>query len=96
MELVVMAPPGGVSPEWAFVPVTAPGLNTLYHAAEHPAKIELPVVPSIKAQIPDPPFGSLPLQPAREEQPKGGVDQRKSLEELLRAWKREGLGTERK
>jgi putative CocE/NonD family hydrolase len=92
LKLAILAPPSIPSPSWAFEAVTAPGLNTIYHSAQHPSNLELPVLPKLKALAPEPPFGSLPFQPAREEPAKGWDSERNNLESILRAWKRENLG----
>jgi predicted acyl esterase len=95
LELALMAPPTGASAGWAFAPVTAAGLNTLYHSAEHPSKLELPVAAGITAQGPAPPFGSLPFQPARDASVTDSEDQRRNLDELLRSWRKERIAPER-
>jgi predicted acyl esterase len=91
LELAILAPPSVPSPSSAFAPVTPPGLNTIYHSTQYPSNLELPVAAKLKAQAPDPPFGSLLSQPAREEPATGANNERKNLEEILRAWKREKL-----
>jgi uncharacterized protein len=82
LELAIMAPPAIPSPSWGFAPVMLPGVNTVYHSREYLSRLELPVVPNLKAQAPAPAFGSLPLQPARELLPSWD-GQRKTLDELL-------------
>jgi predicted acyl esterase len=89
LELAIMAPPSLPSLSWGFAPVTPPGLNTIYHSAKYPSNLELPVVPGVNAQAPAPPFGSLPLQPARKPPVEGWDNQRKNLDEMFRSWKRE-------
>src|SRR5262249_8766213 len=79
LELALLAPPPIPSPSWAFEPVTPPGLNTIYHSAQYPSNLELPITAKLKAQAPDPPFGSLPFQPAREEPAQGWNNERKNL-----------------
>ena len=83
LELAILAPPSIPSPSWAFAPVTPPGLNTIYHSAQYPSNLELPVAPKLKAQAPDPPFGSLLFQPAREEPATGANNERKNLEDIF-------------
>jgi predicted acyl esterase len=82
LELAIMTPPNIPSPSWGFAQVTAPGLNTIYHSAKNPSTLELPVVSMVTAQGPAPPFGSLPLQPARGRLPTWDA-QRKALDEIL-------------
>jgi putative CocE/NonD family hydrolase len=95
LELAIMAPPLGASAGWGFSPAAAPGLNTLYHSAEHPSKLELPSAASLTAQGPAPPFGSLPFQPARDATVRDSEDQRRNLGELLRSWRKEKIAPER-
>jgi predicted acyl esterase len=92
LELAILAPPSVPSPSWAFEPAAPPGLNTVYHSAQYPSNLELPVLPKLKAQAPEPAVGSLPFQPAREQPAEGLDNERKSFEAILRAWKREKLG----
>ena len=87
LELAIMAPPSVPSPTWAFEPVMPPGLNTIYHTAQYPSSLELPVASKLKAEAPEPPFGSLPFQPAREMPASGWDQERKTLEDILRGWK---------
>jgi putative CocE/NonD family hydrolase len=89
LELAIMAPPTIPSPSWGFAPLTTPGLNTIYHSAKNPSMLELPVVPKVKAQAPAPPFGSLPLQPARQ-RVLSWEAQRKNLDEILQYRRPEG------
>jgi predicted acyl esterase len=90
LELAILAPPSVTSPSWAFEPITPPGLNRIYHSAQHPSSLELPVLRNLKAVAPEPALGSLPYQPAREES--GWDNDRNNFEGILRAWKREKLG----
>jgi predicted acyl esterase len=82
LELAIMAPPAIPSPSWGFAPVMLPGVITVHHSRESLSRLELPVVPNLKAQAPAPAFGSLPLQPARELLPNWD-GQRKTIDELL-------------
>jgi predicted acyl esterase len=82
LELAIMAPPAIPSPSWGFAPVMLTGVNTVYHSREYLSRLELPVVPNLKAQAPAPAFGSLPMQPALELLPSWD-GQRKTIDELL-------------
>jgi predicted acyl esterase len=82
LEVALMAPPTIPSPAWGFAPLMLPGLNTVHNSSQHPSRLELPVVPNLKAQAPTPPPGSLPLQPARELLPSWD-SQRRVLDEFF-------------
>ncbi len=64
-ELAILAPSPTPSTDWGPMPINLPGINTVYHSAEHPSRLELPVVPAITATAPPPVCGSLEYQPCR-------------------------------
>ena len=65
LELVILAPNFTPATDWGPMPINLPGINTVYHSAEHPSRLELPVVPGIVAAGPPPECGSLEYQPCR-------------------------------
>ena len=65
LELAVLAPNFTPATDWGPMPINLPGINTVYHSAEHPSRLELPVVASIVATGPPPECGSLEYQPCR-------------------------------
>ena len=65
LELVVLAPNFTPATDWGPMPLNLPGINTVYHSAEHPSRLILPVVPGISAEGPPPECGSLEYQPCR-------------------------------
>lgn len=65
LELSLMAPSPLFQPDWGPLPLSLPSLNRVYHSAEYPSSLTLPIVPGAKAQAPPPPCGSLQFQPCR-------------------------------
>ena len=65
LELSVLAPSAMWQPDWGPLPLALPSYNKLYHSAQYPSSLTLPVVPRAKAQAPPPPCGSLQFQPCR-------------------------------
>ena len=65
LELAVLAPTTTPLPNWGFSPVMLPGLNTIHHSMQHPSGIALPIIPGLKAELPEPECGSLLLLPCR-------------------------------
>lgn len=65
VELAVLAPSVTPATDWGPMPINFPGINTVHHSADHPSRLELPVVPGISAAGPPPPCGSLEYQPCR-------------------------------
>ncbi len=65
VELAILAPSVTPSTDWGPMPIDLPGINTVYHSAEHPSRLELPVVPGVSATGPPPECGSLEYQPCR-------------------------------
>ena len=65
LELVILAPNFTPATDWGPMPLNLPGINTVYHSAEHPSRLELPVVAGIAAAGPPPECGSLEYQPCR-------------------------------
>ena len=65
LELVILAPNFTPATDWGPMPINLPGINTVYHSADHPSRLELPVVASIVAAGPPPECGSLEYQPCR-------------------------------
>ena len=65
VELAILAPSVTPATDWGPMPINLPGINTVYHSADHPSRLELPVVASISAAGPPPECGSLEYQPCR-------------------------------
>ncbi len=65
LELAVLAPSFAPATDWGPMAIDLPGINTVHHSADHPSRLELPVVPSISAAGPPPACGSLEYQPCR-------------------------------
>lgn len=65
LELSILAPGPTPNPVWGFVPISAPGLNSIYHGQAHLSQLCLPVVPGEKARKPAPKLGALRNQPYR-------------------------------
>ena len=65
VELAILAPSVTPATDWGPMPINFPGINTVHHSADHPSRLELPVVPSITAGGPPPACGSLEYQPCR-------------------------------
>jgi hypothetical protein len=62
---IVVQPPGGNRPSWAFADLPGPRTVTLMRSASQPSKVVLPVVPGIAVRTPLPACGSLRGQPCR-------------------------------
>lgn len=86
LEVAILAPPTMPLPNWGFAPVMLPGINTVYHSAEHPSSIELPLIPGMTAKTPARACGSLQFQPCRETIP-GLVNQSKFLDQIFGSMK---------
>ncbi len=65
LELAILAPNFTPATDWGPMPINLPGINTVYHSADHPSRLELPVVAGIAAAGPPPECGSLEYQPCR-------------------------------
>ena len=65
LEIAILAPSVTPATDWGPMPINLPGINTVYHSADHPSRLELPVVPSITAAGPPPECGTLEYQPCR-------------------------------
>lgn len=65
LELSLMAPSPLFQPDWGPLPLALPSLNRVYHSAQYPSSLTLPIVPGARAQAPPPPCGSLQFQPCR-------------------------------
>jgi predicted acyl esterase len=65
---IVVQPPGGNRPSWAFDSLTYPNTvtNTIAIGPDHPSRVVLPVVPGLDVPTPLPSCGSLRGQPCRE------------------------------
>ncbi len=72
---IVLQPPGGNRPAWAFDTLTYPGTvtNTVVRTRVQPSKVVLPVVPGIAVTTPLPACGSLRGQPCRRYVPSDNV-----------------------
>ena len=70
---VVVQPPGGNRPRWAFQALEPDGTvtNELARSATHPSRIVLPVVDDVHDPSPLPACGALRGQPCREYVPSG-------------------------
>jgi hypothetical protein len=64
---IVVQPPGGNRPAWAFDALTYGGTvtNRVARSAAQPSKVVLPVVPGVAVTTPLPACGSLRGQPCR-------------------------------
>lgn len=65
LELSILAPNPAPSPVWGFLPISGPGMNTVYHDERHRSQLRLPVVPGARALKPAPRSGALRNQPWR-------------------------------
>lgn len=65
LELAIMAPSHIAQPNWGFMIVNEAGLNTVYHSAQYPSSLTIPVLPGAKAQAVAPPCGAMERQPCR-------------------------------
>jgi uncharacterized protein len=65
---VVVQPPGGNRPQWAFDALPGgPGVrDVIAHGTDHPSRILLPVVQKVAVTSPLPPCGALRGQPCRQ------------------------------
>lgn len=67
LELSIMTPPAVAAPgHWGFTLLDLPGRNTVYHSAQYPSRLVLPVLAGAKAQGPAPACGALDHQPCRK------------------------------
>jgi len=59
------------------MPLDLAGVNTVYHSAQHPSQLKIPVVPGLKAQGPEPKCGELAgaglFQPCRQPGPEANT-----------------------
>jgi predicted acyl esterase len=62
---IVVQPPGGNRPSWAFAALPGPRTVTVAHSTVQPSKVVLPVVPGIAVSTPLPACGTLRGQPCR-------------------------------
>jgi predicted acyl esterase len=62
---IVVQPPGGNRPAWAFAALPGPRTVTVSRSAAQPSKVVLPVVPGITVSTPRPACGTLRGQPCR-------------------------------
>ncbi len=62
---VVVQPPGGNRPEWAFAAITRPSTVTIVRSPSHPSKMVLPVVGGVDVTTGLPACNSLRGQPCR-------------------------------
>jgi predicted acyl esterase len=65
LEVTIMAPSPIAQPDWGFLPVGQAGRNTVFHSADRPSVLNVPVIPGVGAQGPVPACGSLDFQPCR-------------------------------
>ena len=65
LELAILAPSFSPATDWGPMAIDLPGINTVYHSAGRPSRLELPVVASISAAGPPPECGTLEYQPCR-------------------------------
>jgi hypothetical protein len=65
LELSILSPSPIPQPDWGLVPLALPGENTVYHSAQYPSRLSLPLIPGLKAQAPAPPCGTTQFQPCR-------------------------------
>jgi uncharacterized protein len=66
---IVVQPPGGNRPEWAFAALPGTRTVTISRTAAQPSKVVLPVVPGVDVSTPLPECGTLRGQPCRDYQP---------------------------
>ena len=72
LEVTILAPSPIAQPDWGFLPSGQAGRNTVYHSADRPSVLTVPVIPGARAEGPAPVCGSLDFQPCR---PANTVDQ---------------------
>ena len=65
LELTILAPSPLFQPDWGLLPLALPSFNKVYHSAQYPSSLTLPIVPGAEAEAPAPPCGSLQFQPCR-------------------------------
>jgi len=65
LEITIMAPSPIAQPDWGFHPAGQAGRNTVYHSAERPSVLTVPVIPGARAEGPVPACGTLDFQPCR-------------------------------
>jgi putative CocE/NonD family hydrolase len=63
---LVVQPPGGNRPAWAFATLAGPRTVTVSRSSAQPSKVVLPVVPGIDVSTPRPECGTLRGQPCRD------------------------------
>jgi predicted acyl esterase len=66
---IVVQPPGGNRPAWAFAAMPAPRTVTVSRSEAEPSKVVLPVVSAVDISTPRPECGTLRGQPCRPYQP---------------------------
>jgi uncharacterized protein len=66
---IVVQPPGGNRPSWAFATLPGPRTVTVSRSASQPSKVVLPVVTGIDVSTPLPACGTLRGQPCRTYEP---------------------------
>ncbi len=66
---IVVQPPGGNRPSWAFAALPAPRTVTVSRSEVQPSKVVLPVVSGVDVSTPLPDCGTLRGQPCRDYQP---------------------------
>jgi predicted acyl esterase len=62
---IVVQPPGGNRPSWAFAALAGPRTVTVSHSEAQPSKVVLPVVSGVDVSTPLPACGTLRGQPCR-------------------------------
>jgi hypothetical protein len=63
--LIVVQPPGGNRPAWAFAAIPGPRTVTVSRSEARPSKVVLPVVSGVDVSTPLPACGTLRGQPCR-------------------------------
>lgn len=66
LELSILAPATIPGPIWGFAPVPMPSVNRIYHSAEYPSQMLLPIAFGEHAQAEPPRTGALENQPVRQ------------------------------
>lgn len=62
LELAVLAPSASPAPDWGPMPLDLPGVNTIYHSAQHPSRLVIPIVPGLKPKAPALECGALGVE----------------------------------
>jgi uncharacterized protein len=65
LQMVVLSPSPIPQPNWGLLPLSMPGVNTVYVSAKYPSEIIVPVMHGIEAGAPEPACGSMAFQPCR-------------------------------